>query len=261
MVVKFTTQFSLAPSATVKEKVSPAHAYLSDSVVDSVLDELEEATSNPSRKRKQSAQDAVTGVLNSIREKVPSNNLEDLLGALDQMVLPPKAKTEPNPRPTREPQPQTRFLIFQLDPWQMAIPLDQVMEVGNLPASTWVPYSPEWMPGVAHLRGEIYSLVDFRLAFQLADSEHTTKQQMILTRTQNDDMRTVLIVDRVLGIRNLALPDTSPTAWSLSSSLDPFVKGVDTWQNQPLVFLDLNALLRSKTLHDWQKTKEPSFAQ
>ena len=234
------------------EAQSPAQTYLSDHVLESVLDELGEADPFSSKSGGERSQE-----ISRVEDQVPATSetgsLSQLLGQLDQAVGLDIAK-EPAPETSAKPaEPsQSRYLIFRVHQWQLAIPLDHVMEVGNIPSTTWVPQLPLWVRGITHIRGEIYTVVDTRSVFNL-DITNATKEQMILTRTHVDDMRTVLVVDRVLGIRNFAEPDDMEVKPSLSPELDPFVRGLSQWQGQALIFFDLNHFLNSSKLHPWRE--------
>lgn len=246
-MISSVSNHSLNTSPLGFEESSPANTYLSDNVVDSVLDELGEAHYGKTHTVR-----AVTRTKNPVPGTSQSGGLAQLLGQLDQVSnlrFKPSKAPQPVATPT-EPLP-SRFLIFNVQDWNLAVPLDHVMEVGSVPSTTWVPQLPLWVRGITHIRGEIYTVVDLRAIFNL-DRSTRASEQMILTRSRVDDMRTVLVVDKVLGIRSLPVPKEREAIPPLSPDLDPFVQGISNWQDRPLIFFDLNQFLNSSKLHPWR---------
>ena len=239
-----------------KPRVSPAKTYLSDGVLESVLGELAEAETalSDAKESKKNAGDALGEWVQKSFEGDHRQSLKHLLGELENAAGVNLGAQAVMPEPEPDRIPRSRYLIFQVANLCIAIPLDQVMEVGDTPATTWVPNLPSWIRGVTHLRGEIYTVIDSRNIFGLAPSVGPVKEQRILIRTRSDEMRTVLMADRVLGIRSLKEPAKPEIKPSLSPEIDPFIRGVAEWEDRALAFFDLDPFLNSPQLHPWRES-------
>jgi len=239
-----------SPAGKRTDRRSPAETYLSDGVLESVLESLGGKSSSKGAVSDARSDQSHPDGGNKRRQ----GGLDELLRELDRGLGVDRHRAASVSTTERtEELPKSRFLIFSLSPWQMAIPLDLIMEVGAVPPATWIPHCPSWVRGAAHIRGEIYSILDAKTLFGAEPLAPKASEQMILVRSKTDAMRTVLVVDRVLGIRSLPLPKKSTANYSLAPQLDPFVEGLTEWEDQALIFLNLDGFLESPLLHPWQK--------
>ena len=77
-------------------------------------------------------------------------------------------------------------------------------EVVALPPVTPVPHTRRWHMGVANVRGNLYSVVDFA-RFLGRESEGVGAQaRLLIFGPRAGDLRAGIVVGRVLGLRNLA---------------------------------------------------------
>ena len=133
-------------------------------------------------------------------------------------------------------------LGFQVggDNWFVA--LHQVNEVIPVPASVPVPLTHSWFRGVANVRGNLYSMVDFA-AFQGAEAIAPGMERRVILISDKLVGGAGLLVSRMLGLRN---PEQF-TAAERPADAAPWVAGTFTdaggtrWLE-----LDLPALVREQ---------------
>lgn len=133
-------------------------------------------------------------------------------------------------------------LGFQVgrDNWFVA--LHQVSEVIPVPPAVGVPLTHSWFRGVANVRGNLYSMVDFS-AFQGGDPIPAGMERRVILVSERLVGGAGLLVSRMLGLRNpeqfsvAAKPAAAP-AWVGSAFTD---KGGTRWLE-----LDLPALVREQ---------------
>ena len=133
-------------------------------------------------------------------------------------------------------------LGFQVgaDIWFVA--LHQVNEVIPVPASVPVPLTHSWFRGVANVRGNLYSMVDFA-AFQGGDAIAPGMERRVILISDKLVGGAGLLVSRMLGLRN---PEQF-TAAERPADAAPWVAGTFTdaggtrWLE-----LDLPALVREQ---------------
>jgi twitching motility protein PilI len=131
-------------------------------------------------------------------------------------------------------------LGFQVggDNWFVA--LHQVSEVIPVPVTVTVPLTHSWFRGVANVRGNLYSVIDFS-SFQGADTISPGMERRVILVAERLVAGSGLLVSRMLGLRN---PEQFTPA-QRPADARPWVGGVYTdaggtrWME-----LDLPALVR-----------------
>ena len=126
------------------------------------------------------------------------------------------------------------------DNWFVA--LHQVSEVIPVPVSVGVPLTHSWFRGVANVRGNLYSVIDFS-AFQGGDATPAGVERRVILVSDRLLAGAGLLVSRMLGLRNpeqfnaAPRPATAPP-WVANAYSDA---GGTRWLE-----LDLPALVREQ---------------
>lgn len=97
----------------------------------------------------------------------------------------------------------SRFVVFAVNNQQFGVPLNAVNEIGRYPKVTELPRTPSWLRGVANLRGQILSVTDLRNLLNVPGERPSVGEKIIVVHSQTNGTCTAIVVDRVLGIRNL----------------------------------------------------------
>src|SRR5262245_11324425 len=82
------------------------------------------------------------------------------------------------------------------------IKLEEAGEVIPLPSIAKVPLARTWYRGLANIRGNLYSVVDFS-AFQGGDVAAQTPEARLLLVGERFGMNAALLVSRMMGLRSL----------------------------------------------------------
>ncbi len=130
-------------------------------------------------------------------------NLADLLILIDKEIAGelrrqgkvPKADSD------RELKEIGRHICFTLGGRQLAVPLTLVLEVGELDIVQPLPFLPDWVRGVTNIRGEIVSVTDLAVFFNIASTASEEGRTFIIIH--DGDVKTAVIVDRITGTRLL----------------------------------------------------------
>jgi twitching motility protein PilI len=120
------------------------------------------------------------------------------------------------------------------------IRLGDAGEVVTVPAIVPVPLTRPWYLGVANIRGNLYSVIDFA-KFLARDNPPGGQARLVLFGDRTAGMNVGLVVHRVLGLRNLtelapAAPPLDAPAWYAQRWMDG--EG-EAWQE-----IDLGVLAR-----------------
>ena len=134
-----------------------------------------------------------------------------------------------------------RHVVFQVGDQTFGLPLDGVLEIDRCGEITILPRTPSWLRGVTNLRGQILSVTDFRNLLEVSDNRQTVGEKIIVVRSESCDASTAVVVDRVIGIRNLNA-ESSPIA-GLNDRVATFASGIATVEDATTVLIDPDLLL------------------
>src|SRR5215831_11209974 len=89
---------------------------------------------------------------------------------------------------------------------QWLIRLADAGEVIALPQMASVPRTKPWYLGIANIRGNLYGVIDFAgfLGHPLETLATGSQARLVLFGPRTGELRAGLVVNRVLGLRNLA---------------------------------------------------------
>ena len=134
-----------------------------------------------------------------------------------------------------------RHAVFEVGDQVFGIPLTGVSEIDRCGKVTVLPRTPAWLRGVTNLRGQILSVTDFRNLLDLPGDRQSASEKIIVVHSERHNAQTALVVDRVLGIRNLS-GERKPLA-GLSDRLANFADSVSITDQATTVLIDPDELL------------------
>ena len=84
--------------------------------------------------------------------------------------------------------------------------LADAAEVIAVPTVAAVPLTKPWFLGVANIRGNLYTVIDFArfIGADPAGAQPTPQARMVVFGPRAGDLKAGIVVQRVLGLRNLA---------------------------------------------------------
>lgn len=153
-----------------------------------------------------------------------------------------------------------RFVQFTVDSTCYAVSQAFVTELERVPKITIVPRAPAWLRGLANLRGDVLSVVDLRVFLRL-DATASHSGRMLVVRLLDEEMSVGLLVDGIEQIVTLDLATVQPPASPLEGPLAPFLTGMCVAGERLLAVLDLERLLRSPEIRQFDDVKEDSSCE
>ena len=136
------------------------------------------------------------------------------------------------------------YLIFQLDSSDYAIPVEHVSEIITTMTLSPVPGSPDFLIGVANLRGRILPMLDLRKRFRLGDRSSKRQCFMIVTLVSEDEtLELGLKIDSVSEVVRIP-PKLIDPAPAMSKFADKLVFcGVAKINNGVKLIVDVGTLV------------------
>ena len=146
---------------------------------------------------------------------------------------------------------EEQHVIFTLAGAEYAAHIDNVTEIGEPLSATVVPNVPDWVLGVANLRGDIISMVDMRGFLGMEPTGYGQDKRMVVAQARNEELTTGLIVDRVSGIWHLDVGRISEPTAPIDDQVARYLRGVYEHDGHLLVVLDFDRLLLSPEMRQF----------
>lgn len=183
-------------------------------------------------------------------------SLHELAAKIARETLVPPTATE-----TPESETATvKHVLFELDGTQYAIPMENVLELQRLPRITPLPSTPDWLRGVTNLRGEVLSVIDLRSLLGLPTADSSLSQRLVVVRSTVEEIATGWIVDRMIGVRRLALDDMQPSSTLTIGAAVRFLSGIVDCEGQLVALMDVNRILSSPEMRQFEPTWQADVA-
>jgi purine-binding chemotaxis protein CheW len=147
------------------------------------------------------------------------------------------------------------FLCFFLAGQQYAIDLLNIREVRPLPTLTRVVHSPDYILGVANLRGEIVPVVDLKKRFgftKVSDLDHSASkaaESTLLIVTEIDAKRVAITVDEIREVCQVYPSDIKAIPRTTLAMDIKYLSGMLQTGNGMILILDVAHVLSHEELH------------
>lgn len=133
---------------------------------------------------------------------------------------------------------QIQVVIFRLAAEKYALESTFIKEVFPLKAMTPLPCTPSFLLGLINRRGQIFSIVDLKVFFNLSKEKKNLKPHVILLYSQK--MQLGILADSIVGTSSFPLHGIHDPPLTLTGIRKTFLKGVI---DKNLVLLDAEKLL------------------
>ena len=141
---------------------------------------------------------------------------------------------------------QVKVVIFSLHGDFYAFYGEYIKEILPLMTIYYVPGSPDFIPGVINVRGEIDSVININRFLGLPDSANSQSSRIALAVT--DGIRSGILVDSIEEVLDIPASSVKPPLDTLSKSIKEFVAGEFTHKNKLVTILDIGQIFGKITL-------------
>lgn len=137
-----------------------------------------------------------------------------------------------------------QYIGFQLGGEEYSIPIQKVLEIINVPGMTRLPHTPEYIDGVANLRGRVVPIVNIKKLVKLDGASGGGDKVIVLS---NGMVTFGILVDGITGVIGIEDSSIEPPDRLLNGSCDRIV-GVAKYKKRLIVLLDTKKLLPADEL-------------
>jgi purine-binding chemotaxis protein CheW len=118
-----------------------------------------------------------------------------------------------------------------------------VREIYPLKELTRLPSTPQFLPGIINVRGQILSVIDIKKFFDLPEKGLTDLNKVIIL--QDEKMEFGILADSISVIRKVPENEIQPSLTTLTGIREQYLKGIT---RDRIVILDGEKLLSDKTI-------------
>jgi len=129
-------------------------------------------------------------------------------------------------RPVAEAEIPRKFILVAIGNLNLAIAIDDLAEVGPLPAITFLPNLPPWIQGIINVRGEMVSVIDLPGFLGLPGAVKAEGSRLVVVR--HEKMKIGIRLDRIGGTVSRTAAETKPLERYPGDGLDAslFLAGI-----------------------------------
>lgn len=138
-----------------------------------------------------------------------------------------------------------QLIVFSLGSEEYALPIDQVKEIVPTPRISEVPQTPEYVLGIANIRGHVISIIDLEKKFGLRSvtpSEETGHRNTVYTLVIQDEHTHIGVITRKVPNTLTVLSSQINDADSMMrhSAIDESaIKGVVNVKSRLIILVDV----------------------
>lgn len=146
-------------------------------------------------------------------------------------------------RPVMQTDENLEILEFRLSHEKYGIESRFIREVYPLKELTSVPCTPSFVAGIINVRGQIVSVIDIKIFFDLPENGLTNKSRAIIIR--NEKMEFGILADEILDVRSIPGREIHTSFPTLTGIRAEYLKGVT---KEHLVVLDAGKILSDEKI-------------
>lgn len=213
--------------------------------------ELEDLSPNPDTSDSNATRDSheslrdqkIASLLERVEEKFGKESTLGYAGSI--AVACSKAVVQPREQ-------ESRSIVFSVGELLFALPMESVPEIARCAQITPLPRTADWLVGVASLRGELVTVINPVLLFELPPESQNNRfrhRKLILIKSETGRGNAAFLVDRIAGIHSLQpMKQANRDSQELPQSIVELASDICQWDDRPVVLLDPNLLMSSPQL-------------
>lgn len=152
-----------------------------------------------------------------------------------------------------------KMVTFSLGGKDYGIDIMKVKEIAKFRAFTYVPNTPEFVRGVYNLRGDIISIIDLRIMFNLAFDERAegSPHDGLIIRLE-ENMLGVIVdsIARVVGISRSSIQPPHPIFADINLK---YIEGVVEHNERLYIILDVERIFARKESRKAEEAASPAY--
>jgi chemotaxis signal transduction protein len=134
---------------------------------------------------------------------------------------------------------ESQLVTFLLKDEEFGFDIMSVQEIIRLPKMAKVPRTPNYVDGIANLRGVVLPVIDMRTRFGMERAEETDRTRVLVVDI--DGVKTGLRVDRVKQVTSVLRSEIEPPPAAIRGTSSDYLEGVVKLEKGQRIVMALNA--------------------
>ena len=141
--------------------------------------------------------------------------------------------------------PTVQIIVFKLGGEEYALEIDQIKEVVPTPTIAKVPLTPNYVKGVANIRGNILAIIDLEEKFELKETQDITQTPKYTLVVENEAFNMAILVNDVPNTLTVPVDeiDHSPSIIQEDSGEKNYIKGIVKLEKRLIILIDLYSII------------------
>ncbi len=134
-----------------------------------------------------------------------------------------------------------QIVVFKLGQEEYGMPIDQIKEVVITPAVTKMPQTPEFVKGVANIRGNIIAILDLETKFGLPQSPSASRSENNFTLViESEEHKMGVLVKEVPNTLSIARSIIEDSVFSAENSGEQnYITGIAKLDKRLIIMIDI----------------------
>ena len=146
-----------------------------------------------------------------------------------------------------------QFVVFTINDEEFGLNIENISSIEKMLDIFKIPNTPDYIEGLANLRGKVLTVFNLRRRFNLASPEFDENTKIIIANTSVSEIG--IIVDGVNEIIKVEDDEFDPAPQALSNVRDRFLSGTAKVVDRLVLMLDLEKVLTEEEIKSAKKSK------
>ena len=142
--------------------------------------------------------------------------------------------------------PMVRLITFNLDNETYGVEVSQVREILRINQNFPVPGAPDYVLGITNIRGNVITIIDARMRFNLPIVEYTERARMIVIESHDDTV--AVVVDSVSDVIDVQESSIDTNLKVNLSGDSRYISGVVTRVDGLIIILNVEKFIAEEQL-------------
>ena len=146
-----------------------------------------------------------------------------------------------------------QFVVFTINDEEFGLNIENISSIEKMLDIFKIPNTPDYIEGLANLRGKVLTVFNLRRRFNLASPEFDENTKIIIANTSVSEIG--IIVDGVNEIIKVEDDEFDPAPQALLNVRDRFLSGTAKVGDRLVLMLDLEKVLTEEEIKSAKKSK------
>ncbi len=146
-----------------------------------------------------------------------------------------------------------QFVVFTINGEEFGLNIENISSIEKMLDIFKIPNTPDYIEGLANLRGKVLTIFNLRRRFNMASPEFDENTKIIIANTSVSEIG--VIVDGVREIIKVEDNEFDPAPEALNNAKDRFLSGTAKVGSRLILMLDLEKVLTEEDVKLAKKAK------